>query len=239
MPSLFDIAALQKLRLSTLTALGRYPNLFNRIAALGSSADTLVKPTTDLCVEAPPRSANAFFVVGFQMANPWARVAHHHHAPAQVLTAIKLGRPVLTILRNPIESALAKAAPTSREFLIGTTFRKWISFWETLQPVLTEASPVLFEDVVTLPGGVIKQVNERYQTSFSTDFPPQSAVFSAIESSRVASAGRAATTSPSPNVPSPEIAKKEQSMRPAAEGHPLARPASALYEELRAVVPRV
>jgi len=229
-PRLEDIDWLQRLRLSTLTVLGRHEAIFTQIAAVGDSAETLVKPTTDLCVEAPPRSANSFFVVGFRMANPDAHIAHHHHVPAQILTAIRLNVPRLTILRNPIDSALAKAAPMGREFLIGTTLHRWLSFWETLSPLLQTASPVLFEHLVADPRAVIDRLNATYGTTFSREFPAQDEVFSSIEASRRTTHGDDAA---SPNVPDDRTHQKENTMRALAEGHRLAQPALRLYADLR------
>jgi hypothetical protein len=238
-PSGFSIESLQRIRLAGLTALGRYPWAFSQVAALGSGRDTLVSPTTALCVEAPPRSGNSFFVVGFSMANPGLRVAHHHHVPAQVMNAIALNVPVITILRNPIDSALAKAAPGNERFLIGTTLKKWVSFWRPLQRILPAAFPVPFERLVGSPSGVIAAINQRYGTAFSTQFPETGSVFASIEGSRLATLGPDAANTPSPNVPDPRTALKEAALRPDAEAHPMAATALDLYDKLSEMVDRL
>lgn len=236
---LVDIDGLERLRLTTLTVLGRHPGVFNRVAAFGDSSQTLVSSGTDLCVEAPPRSANSFFVVGFRAANPDAQIAHHHHVPAQVLTAIRLRVPLVTILRNPLDSALAKAAPMNKEFLIGTTLHRFLAFWETLSPVLAQASPVLFEQVVADPRGIIDRINEKFGREFSRNFPSTEEVFTSISTSRRASSSGDAGASPSPNVPNPWIAERENVLRPLAEKHPLALPALDLYGRLKKEIARL
>jgi hypothetical protein len=229
----FSIAPMQEVRLSLINYVGRYPLIFGYLAELGSGRDLLVRQTTDLCVEAPPRSGNSFFVVGFKMANPLAVVAHHHHVPAQVIKAFRLKVPVVTILRNPIDSALAKAAPGNEPFLIGTTLRRWLTFWGRLKSRLELASPVTFESVISNPGGVIDAVNKKYGTGFSTEFPDEKAVFASIEASRRSILGPASDSTPSPNVPDSRTAEMEKILRPMAEAHPRAREALVLYDDVR------
>jgi hypothetical protein len=230
------MSARQLIRLSVLTALSRYPQLYGRIAALGSGRETLVTSRTGLCIEAPPRSGNSFFVVGFSMANPDIELAHHHHAPAQVLRAIQLGVPVVTLLRNPIDSALAKAAPANEPFLIGTTLRKFIVFWEKLASILRDVSPVPFEYLIAKPGSVIERLNQRYGTAFSSQFPETASVFAEMESKRLLDQGPSAALRPNPNIPHLRIAEQETVLRPKAEAHPLARPALEIYRRLSAEI---
>ena len=237
--TLSSISAVEQAKLSAITVLGRFPSAFPRLAALGSSRETLVTPSSDLCIEAPPRSGNSFFLVGFNIANPGLSVAHHHHVPAQALNAIKWGIPLLTILRNPIDCALAKTAPTGKKFLIGTTLGRWLSFWRTLEPILPAATPVLFESLIADPPSIIARINVAYGTSFSTRFPEAGEVFASIEASRLAIVGPEATATPSPNVPSERTAQKEAALRPEAEAHSTAEPAVELYRRLLPVVQRL
>ncbi len=67
---------LQWMRLTGLTILGRSTKLFYTLARLGSGHSTLVSPESGLCIEAPLKSGNSFFVMGFGMANPDVRLWH-------------------------------------------------------------------------------------------------------------------------------------------------------------------
>lgn len=202
------------------------------IAGFGSGRSTLVSPSTGLCIEAPPRSGNSFFVTGFSIANPEVVLAHHHHVPAQVLTAISLRIPIVTLLRNPVDSALAKAAPAMERFLIGTTLTRWISFWETTNGHLPLVPVVPFANLIADPSGVINRINRRFGTSFSNEFPESDQVFMEMERIRLANQGGLASDKPNPNIPDPRIANKEAMLRPEAEQHQLATPAMKLYREL-------
>lgn len=228
------MSAIQKARLDALTALGRYPKLFHSIASIGSNRSTLVRPTTGLCIEAPPRSGNSFFVTGFSMANPTVQLAHHHHVPAQVLRAISLQVPVVVLLRNPVDSSLAKAAPGMEPFLIGTTLARWISFWQVVKDSLTSTVAVPFEYLISNPAGVISRLNGAFGTFFSVSFPESRLVFEEMERGRLAKLGRISAEKPNPNIPSSQIAAKEELLRSYAHKHSRAKAAMGLYRELSA-----
>jgi hypothetical protein len=219
-------------RLTALTLLGRSTPLFYAAARLGSGGETLVSSTTGLCVEAPPRSANSFFTKGFSMANPGVSIAHHHHVPAQVHRAMDLGVPVVTLLRNPIDCALAKAAPTDERFLLGTTLRRWMSFWHGVHDVFDSIVVAQFEDVTRDPASIVGRINSHWSSDFSEDFPPTESVFAAMEEQRIRDQGDLAKERPNPNVPNIDIRRHEDELRDEANSHALARPALKLYESL-------
>ena len=230
---------LQWMRLTGLTILGRSETLFHTLARIGSGRSTLVSPKTGLCIEAPPRSGNSFFVMGFGMANPDVRLAHHHHVPAQVHRAIQLGVPVIALLRNPLDSALAKAAPGDNPFLVGTTLRRWVSFWRGIQSKMDSIVVARFEDVIADPSAVVRRINARYSTGFTTEFPATSTVFAALEKHRIRDQGASAARNPNPNIPGEEIKRRENALRPIAENHNLARRALQKYDSILAQLPEV
>ena len=230
------MSLVQQARLSALTALGRHPTLFHLVAGFGSGRQTLVTETTGLCIEAPPRCGNSFFVTGFSMANPEVQLAHHHHVPAQVIKAIALRVPVVTLLRNPIDSALAKAAPGNEPFLIGTTLRRWIVFWDVVQGLASPIPVVPFEYLIEDPAGVIARINQQFDASFSTAFPETARVFAEMEGSRLSNLGLQAAARPNPNIPHERIAETEARLRPGALAHPLSDQALGMYRELLARV---
>lgn len=232
----FSMSLVQQARLSALTVLGRHPTLFHLVAGFGSGRQTLVTETTGLCIEAPPRCGNSFFVTGFSMANPQVELAHHHHVPAQVMRATSLRVPVVTLLRNPIDSALAKAAPGNQPFLIGTTLRRWIVFWDVVQGLASQIPVVPFEYLIEDPAGVITRINQQFGASFSTDFPDTARVFAEMERSRLSNLGAQAAAKPNPNIPHESIAETEARLRPGAQRHPLSDQALRTYRELLARV---
>jgi len=175
--------------------------------------------------------------MGFGMANPDVRLAHHHHVPAQVHRAIQLKVPVIALLRNPLDSALAKAAPGDEPFLVGTTLRRWVSFWHGIRGEMDSIIVARFEDVIADPSAVIHRINAKYSTGFSTEFPSTSAVFAALEKHRISDQGAEAARRPNPNIPNEEIKRREDVLRPVAEGHPLTERALRTYGSILARLP--
>jgi hypothetical protein len=70
---------------------GEHPLLFHNIYKLRLRyQNLLVDRTTQLVIEGFPRSGNTFAVVAFEQAQRQSvRIAHHLHAPAQVMLAAR------------------------------------------------------------------------------------------------------------------------------------------------------
>lgn len=77
---------------STLPLLSFFPNL---------RSSMIVGPTTEVCVEGYPRSANTFTHEALTSANPGLEIAHHVHQPAQVMRAARFGIPCVVLVRDP------------------------------------------------------------------------------------------------------------------------------------------
>jgi hypothetical protein len=168
------------------------------------------------------------------MANPGVQLAHHHHVPAQVIRAISLQIPVVVLLRNPVDSSLAKAAPGMEPFLVGTTLTRWISFWQVVKDLLTSAVAVPFEHLISDPAEVISRLNSAYGTSFAVSFPESRLVFEEMERGRLTKVGRMSAQTPNPNIPSTQIAAKEELLRSYAQKHTRTKAAMDLYWEISA-----
>jgi hypothetical protein len=124
-------------------------------------------PDTEIVIEGFPRSANAFAVAAFSRAQRprQARVAHHVHAPAQVLAAVRKGVPALVLVRQPedsvLEYALKKGEVTLRQALRG-----YARFYGPLLPHRDSFVVGLFPDVTSDFGAVMRRVNQRFGVQF-------------------------------------------------------------------------
>src|SRR5215210_9212094 len=68
----------------------------------------LVARTTQFVIEGFPRSGNTFAVVAFEQAQRETfRIAHHLHAPAQVMLAARWRIPALVLVRKPTDAVLS------------------------------------------------------------------------------------------------------------------------------------
>jgi hypothetical protein len=143
----------------------------------------LATPESDIVIDGFPRSANTFSVHAFRMMNPDATIAHHTHAPAQVLRAVQLGLPTIVLLRRPRGAVISEVIREPRKTL-GRTLRDWLSFYDTVSPVAGSFVLGEFDTITSDYGAVIEAVNERFGTSFRpfrNDADLDSAAFDSIE----------------------------------------------------------
>ncbi|HXF73209.1 MAG TPA: hypothetical protein VNO79_11435 [Actinomycetota bacterium] len=134
-----------------------------RLVGHGVVAD----PGTDLVVEGFPRSGNSLAVAAIAAAQPGPiRIAHHTHAPANVLRALALGLPTLLVIRDPDEAALelvlAKPFLSLRGALLG-----YARFHEPLLAHRDRFVVATFEQVHGDLAGVVRRLNARFGTSFA------------------------------------------------------------------------
>jgi hypothetical protein len=122
---------------------------------------------TEIVIEGPRRSGNTFAVVAFRTAQPGVvDVAHHLHAAAHVITAIRRGVPCLVLLRNPedtVVSSVASFPPTTLEEALAD----YVWFYDRLLPHRGDFMVATFDQITTDFGRVISTVNDRYGTAFA------------------------------------------------------------------------
>jgi hypothetical protein len=126
----------------------------------------VIDDATELVIEGYSRSANTFAVHAFQLAQRRpVRVAHHLHAPAQLLEAVSRGIPALALIREPEGTILSQVQwepGVSMEAALATYAR----FYSCLIPVADRLVVGEFSEVTTDPASVVAGVNARYGTAF-------------------------------------------------------------------------
>lgn len=165
--------------------LNAYPALYmpmGRVRHRGRP-EYLVERDTELVIEGCGRAGSTFAVLAFSSAQPHrVRTAHHTHAAAQVITAVRWGIPTLVIVRPPVDSALAHMA--RRDISARPTLVSWIRFHRRIMSVRDGFVAVSFADMTADFGAVTDRVNEAFGTSFGVfEHTPENeaAVFAAIE----------------------------------------------------------
>jgi hypothetical protein len=126
----------------------------------------LVEPDTELVIEGFQRSGNTFAVFAFEMAQERPiKSAHHLHSSAQVTRAVKLGIPVLLLIRDPRDSTVSHVI---REPCVPMeqALRAWIRFYERAVPVRARVFVADFSRVSTDFGAVIRDFNIKYGTGY-------------------------------------------------------------------------
>jgi hypothetical protein len=123
-------------------------------------------PGTEMVIEGFPRSGTSFAVSAFEL--PQARkpvIAHHVHAPAQLIAAARRKVPALVLLREP-EGSVLSLAIRKPEIEMRRTLRGYVRFYRPLLPYRDRMVVATFDQVVTDFGEVMKRVNRRFGTSW-------------------------------------------------------------------------
>ena len=127
---------------------------------------TIVTRKTELVMDAFPRSGSTFAVTAFRLHNADVDLAHHFHAPAQLIRGARLGKPVLLIVRQP-KDAVCSLALREPHLSLELGLKSWINFHRRLLPYTTNLVVASFERITTDFGLAIDEVNRKFGTSFA------------------------------------------------------------------------
>lgn len=125
----------------------------------------VVGPDTDIVMEGLYRAGNTFAFVAFQLAQPSpVNVAHHLHAEAQIIKGVEMGKPVLTLIRNP--ESLIVSAVTSFGIPMKQALKDYVTFYSRLLPYKDYFVTADFTSVTRDFGKIINEINSKYHTNF-------------------------------------------------------------------------
>jgi len=127
----------------------------------------IVSSETELVIDGYTRCATTFAVYAFQLAQERpVRVAHHLHAPAQLIVAAKMGVPVLALIREPREAILSQLIREPGLSLRGALVA-YARFYSSLMPHRSRMVVGQFDEVTQSFGSVVRKLNDRFGTSFT------------------------------------------------------------------------
>jgi hypothetical protein len=127
----------------------------------------VVSSETELVIDGYTRCATTFAVFAFQLAQERpVRVAHHLHAPAQLIEAAKMGIPVLALIREPREAILSQLVREPGVSLHGALVA-YTRFYSSLMPYRSRMVVGQFDEVTQSFGSVVRKLNNRFGTSFT------------------------------------------------------------------------
>ena len=148
-----------------MTLVAQHPRAALPVARLRGHG-VVLGPGTDILIEGYPRSANSFAVAAFALAQPHpVQIAHHTHAPAHVIAAVRRGIPALVLIREP-EDAVLEFVIVRPHLSVRQALRGYLRFYRPLLPHRAGFVVGPFPEVTTDFGAVIARVNERFGTSF-------------------------------------------------------------------------
>lgn len=156
-----------KFKRTIRAALGSYPHLFFPLARFGKAGDSApVDQDTELVIEGFPRSGNSFAVAAFRMVQTRpVRLAHHLHAPAQIIAGARRHLPILVLVREPVAAVLSLVI-RHPEVSIKMALHEYIRFYKTVTPYRDHYVTGVFDEVTNDFGAVIQRVNRRFKTDF-------------------------------------------------------------------------
>jgi hypothetical protein len=147
------------------TLVAQHPRLALPIARLRGHGYPF-GPDTEIVIEGFPRSATSFAVSAFELPQPRKPViAHHVHAPAQVMAAAEAGVPALVLIRRP-EDAVLSLVIRQPEMAVPAALNGYLRFYQPLLPYRDRIVVGTFQDVTSRFGDVMVRVNRRFGTSF-------------------------------------------------------------------------
>lgn len=148
-----------------MTVTSRFPRLALR-AARARGHGVVVTPTTDIVIEGYPRSGNSVAFASLLAAQSASiRIAHHTHAPANVIAGVEAGIPVLVLIRAP-EDAVIGLVSIKPDLTVVQAMRGYRRFYEPILPYRDRIVVSRSEDVSDGFEGLVERINQRFGTSF-------------------------------------------------------------------------
>ena len=134
----------------------------------------VISSETDLVIDGYTRCGSTLAVYALQFAQERpVRLAHHLHAPAQLIEAARRGLPALALIRRPQDAILSQIVRepdvAMREALIA--YARFYSCLLSYRPRFVVAD---FEDVTSDFGAVTRRLNEKFGLSLD-EFEPTAA----------------------------------------------------------------
>lgn len=127
----------------------------------------VVNSRTELVIDGYTRSATTFAVYALQLSQPTpVRVAHHLHAPAQLIEAARLGVPALVLIREP-QGAILSQLIREPGVALADALIAYSRFYTCLLPYRDSMVIGEFEKVTHDFGKVVRRINARFGTNFA------------------------------------------------------------------------
>jgi hypothetical protein len=137
-----------------------------------SVTECFVSQDTEFVLDGFQGSANSFAAAAFQASQErQVAMAHHMHAPAQIIKAVREDIPTLVTIRAPKGTALSV---TSRWPYISVrqALRHYAAFYEKIAPYRRGYVISTFEETTQQFGHTVQRVNERFGTDFDVREEP-------------------------------------------------------------------
>jgi hypothetical protein len=146
--------------------IGQYSSLYLSIKKIQGKYGIL-NSQTEIVIEGYPRCANSFAEAAFRVAqDKEVSIAHHTHAPAQVLDAVKKNIPTIVVFRDPDDAVISRMM-RDKKLKPAEAYNEYIWFYNSIWGVLDSCVLSNFEQTINCFGETIRAVNKYYNTRFN------------------------------------------------------------------------
>src|SRR6266516_4034644 len=133
----------------------------------------VISSETQFVIDGYTRSASTFAVYALQLSQDKpVRLAHHLHAPAQLIRAARRGVPALVLIREP-QGAVLSQLIREPGVALPDALVAYARFYTCLLPYYDKFVVADFEEVTSDFGSVIRRVNKQFGTTFAEFKPTQ------------------------------------------------------------------
>ena len=159
-----------RVRWELRTIAGRFPTIYLPVVRWRYRPGQFQMPLredTELVIDGFLRSGSTFVFTAFEHAQPRkVRVAHHVHAPAQIMAAVQRGIPVVLLIREPREAVLSLVVRLPH-LSLAQGLRGYARFYEPLLPYRGGFVVGTFQQATTDVGGLTREANATFGTAFA------------------------------------------------------------------------
>ena len=144
-----------------------YPRIYLPFCRIRrSTRHKTVARGTDVVIEGFPRSANSFAFLAFQFAQKREiNIAHHLHAPAQLIAAANWSIPAIVLIRNPMD-AVVSLMIRDPYMTPERGLSDYIHFYSKIRPYKDNFIAGTFEKITDDFGSVVERLNRQFSTDF-------------------------------------------------------------------------
>ena len=168
-----SVSAFRRARHRVRMHASEYPSLYLPFARLkypGPSPE-VISSETRLVIEGYTRSAMTFAVYALQLAQDEpVRLAHHLHAPAQLIEAVRRGIPALVLIREP-QGAVLSQVIREPDVALADALLAYSRYYARVHPYRAGFVVADFQEVTQDFGSVTRRLNARFGTSYR-EFEP-------------------------------------------------------------------
>lgn len=159
------VAASARVRTLAIDLLEQVPSVYCSVMRRRHPEWFLVDADTDVVIESYQSCGNTFARKAMEHANPKVRIASHSHSWANVARGLQFGKPVVILLRPPLD-AIASHAVRMRLDDLHRELRRYDRFFGRVAEVADRVVLAPFEVTSKRFGDVIRAVNARFGTDF-------------------------------------------------------------------------